>query len=425
MAEIVSSNVSNSLTDGYGRRSLNLSAAVVGGRGAGVEIGSVNRLVDRGILADRRLADASLGGFEFLVSTMGRVEDIIGGVGDTNSISARIVNVEAALIDAASDPSSDVRLMSLGTSLKDLANGLNAASRDIQSLRVDADTAISGQVDQLNLSLSQVEQLNKDITSARLSGIDPSGLMDQRQVVIDKIAEIVPIRELDRDNGQVALMTPSGETLLDDGIGKLSGGTLGAAFQTRDVELVSTQNGLDEIAADLISRFQNPAVDPTLVAGQEGLFTDGGAAYDPVNLSGLSGRISLNALVDPAQGGASTNLRDGLNSVTPGASGDATLLQALSAALSSPMASGLDLTLQSAAGRASNFEASTGAHRLNFEAELSFSNARWSSLKEAEAAGGVDTDYEMQMLLRVEQAYAANARVVQTVESLMQRLMEI
>jgi len=46
-------------------------------------------------------------------------------------------------------------------------------------------------------------------------------------------------------------------------------------------------------------------------------------------------------------------------------------------------------------------------------------------LTEAEAAGGVDSDYEMQMLLRVEQAYAANARVIQAVETMMQRLMEI
>lgn len=462
MAEVVSSNVSNSLTEGYGRRSLNLSSSVVGGNGAGVEIGSVNRHVDRGILADRRLADASLSGFESLVSTMGRVEDAVGRVGEGGSISSRIVDVESALIDAAADPSSAIRLSSLGDRLNDLAGGLNAASKDIQNLRVEADASIASQVGILNTSLAQVEQLNKDITSARLSGIDPSGLMDQRQMVVDKIAEIVPIRELDRNNGQIALTTPSGETLLDggakvfgfvanpvitpdmtlasggltgitldgvqvaaDGVGKLSGGTLGAAFQARDVELVSAQAGLDSIAADLITRFQDPAIDPSLSVGQAGLLTDNGAAYDPVNHTGLASRIALNAAVDPAQGGTLTNLRDGISAITPGASGNATLLQALSGALSSSRASGSDTTLQNAAGRASNFETQTGVQRLNFEAELSFSNARWSSLKEAEAAGGVDTDYEMQMLLRVEQAYAANARVVQTIESLMQRLMEI
>ncbi|MCF2871588.1 flagellar hook-associated protein FlgK [Octadecabacter sp. G9-8] len=462
MAEVVSSNVSNSLTDGYGRRTLNLSAAVVGGRGAGVEIGSVNRHVDRGIIADRRLADASLSGFETLVSTMGRVEDVVGSAGEIGSISSRIVDVEAALIDASVDPSSATRLSSLGDRLNDLTSSLNTATKSIQNLRVEADASIASQVDTLNTSLAQVEQLNKDVTSAQLSGIDPSGLIDQRQMVIDKIAEIVPVRELDRDGGQVALTTPSGETLLDgkakvfgfvanpvitsdmtiastglsgitldgaplsaDGIGKLGGGTLGASFQVRDVELVTAQDGLDAVAADLILRFQDTSVDPSLSAGEPGLLMDGGLAYDAMNLTGLAGRIGVNAAVDPAQGGALTNLRDGINATTPGPSGNSTLLQALSTALSAPIASGADPTQKSAAARAADFEASTGAQRLNFEAELSFSNARWSGLKEAEAAGGVDTDYEMQMLLRIEQAYAANARVLQTIDTLMQRLMEI
>lgn len=462
MAEVVSSNVSNSLTDGYGRRSLNLSALTIGGRGAGVEIGSVNRHIDRVVLADRRLADASLSGFEQLVSTTGRVQDVVGRVGEGGSISSRVVDVEAALIDAAADPSSSLRLSALGDRLNDLTKGLNEASRNIQSLRVDADGFIADQVELLNTALTQVEQLNADITHSRNSGVDQSGLLDQRQRVIDQIAGIVPVRELDRDGGQVALMTPNGEILIDgrakifdfienpvitadmtfaggglmgltldgtsiaaNGIGKLSGGTLGALFQSRDVELVFAQDGLDVVAADLTLRLQNPNVDPTLTSGQTGLLTDGGSVFNPANTAGLAGRISLNVAIDPSQGGALTNLRDGLNATAPGPSGNASLLQSLSAALSAPQSTASDPTLQSAAGRAASFEAETGRQRLSFESELSFANARWSSLREAEAAGGVDTDYEMQMLLRVEQAYAANARVVQTVETLMQRLMEI
>jgi flagellar hook-associated protein 1 FlgK len=101
------------------------------------------------------------------------------------------------------------------------------------------------------------------------------------------------------------------------------------------------------------------------------------------------------------------------------------LLQSLSAALSAPLSTAADPVQASAAGRAASFEAATGTQRLNYESELSFANARWTSLKEAEAAGGVDSDHEMQMLLRIEQAYAANARVMQAVETMMQRLMEI
>ncbi|AKS47783.1 flagellar hook-associated protein 1 FlgK [Octadecabacter temperatus] len=462
MAEVVSSNVANSLTEGYGRRSVNLSSAVIGGAGAGVQIGSVTRHVDSGIIADRRLASAGLGGYETLVSTMNRIQDVIGEVGSTDSISSRIVAVESALIDAGSDPSSNINLSALAEKLSDVATSLNTASNNIQSERVRADSSISDQVGRLNTALSQVEQLNKDITNAKNSGYDPSGLMDQRQLVIDEISEIVPVREIDRTGGQVALMTPSGETLLDgeakvfgfiqnavitpdmtlqsgglsgitldgqpiatDGIGKLAGGTLGATFQARDSELVTAQQGLDAVAADLISRFQDPNVDPTLAVGQAGILTDAGAVFSVTNTTGLSSRISLNASVDPTVGGATTKLRDGLNATTVGPSGNASLLQAISGALADPRSTSTDSIQQSAAGRASNFEGEMGSTRVEFESEVSFANARWSSLKEAESADGVDTDYEMQMLLRVEQAYAANARVIQTVETLMQRLLEI
>ena len=66
-----------------------------------------------------------------------------------------------------------------------------------------------------------------------------------------------------------------------------------------------------------------------------------------------------------------------------------------------------------------------GSHRLSAEQEESFASARWSSLREAELTGGVDTDQEMQSLLQIEKAYAANARVISTLDAMMQTLLEI
>lgn len=462
MAEVVSSNVSNALTEGYGRRSLELSAASIGGRGAGVEIGSVTRNIDAGIIADRRLSDASLGAYEYLVSVMGDLEEIVGRPGEGGSIADRIVAVETALVDAASDPASDLRLDALKGSFSALTSGLNDAAKSIQDKRADADATIATLVSDLNDNLVRVERLNADITYSRNSGNDPSGLMDERQRIIDRIAEIVPVKEYVRDGGQVALMTPSGEMLIDgkakqyqftanpvitadmtvasgglsglmrdgvaisgDGIGKLSGGALGAAFRARDLDLPGAAAGLDQIAADLITRFQDPAVDGTLLAGDAGLLTDAGAAYDGTSLEGLASRITLNDAVVPSSGGSLSVFRDGLNATVIGPSGNSALLQALSAAISDPRSVGLDPSFQSAAGRAASLMAEVGNDRLALETELGFENARWTSLKEAEAAEGVDTDYEMQMLLRIEQAYAANARVVQTVDSMIKQLLEI
>ncbi|MEL6958426.1 MAG: flagellar hook-associated protein FlgK [Pseudomonadota bacterium] len=462
LAEVVSSNVSNSLTEGYARRSLELSSVSVGGRGAGVGVGSVFRHVDRGILADRRLADAALNGAETVVSVLGRVEDIIGSPGSGQSISDFIVQVEAAFIDAGSNPSSDVALSTLNNSLRSLTDRLNIASDEIQRMRLDADQSIEEQVERLNLNLQQVEQLNSDIFKIGTTGGDPSVLMDERQRLVDQISEMVPVREMDRGSGRIALMTPAGEMLIDgraksfgfvantfvtpdltlssgalsgvtfdgvplasDGVGRLAGGTLGAAFQARDEDLVVAQESLDRIAADLTLRFQDPTVDPSLATGDPGLFTDGGAAFDSADTVGLAGRITLNANVDPEQGGLPSRLRDGLYAATIGPVGNSGILQSYASALGATSTTSSDPVQRSAAGRAAMLESGLGQQRLDYEAELGFATARWSTLKEAEAAGGVDTDFEMQMLLRVEQAYSANARLIQTVESMLQTLMEL
>jgi flagellar hook-associated protein 1 FlgK len=75
---------------------------------------------------------------------------------------------------------------------------------------------------------------------------------------------------------------------------------------------------------------------------------------------------------------------------------------------------------------ASEIAASAGSIRAQEEAQWQGSVAYSSALLDAERAEtGVDTDAEMQNLILIEQAYAANARVIETVSAMIDRLMEI
>jgi len=463
MAEVVSSNLSNVLTDGYGRRQVNLSAQSVGGRGAGVSVDGIARVVDRGVLAERRSAEAAQSRTTLLAETYGRLEMLIGTPGEAGSLEGRLAALEAALAASAIDPSSDIRLGDVVNRLKGVASTLNADQDGIMALRQEADAAIARQVDTLNTALKQVKTLNDDILNARLSGADATALMDKRQTVIDTIAGIVPVKEIDRGKDQVALMTPSGEVLLDGSartygfaqtgtimphmtygagmlsgithggtplpgttaVGKLGGGSLEAAFEMRDTTLVKAQTDLDAIARDLVERFQDPAVDPTLSAAVAGLLTDAGTAFDPLNASGLAGRIAVNAAVDPTEGGLLSRLRDGVAATTAGPVGNAAQIEAWLDALKAPRALASGGMATTAAGHATRFTSGISAGRVTADEEQAFDSARWSTLREIELGGGVDTDQELQMLLRVEQAYAANAKVVQTIDSMVRTLMEI
>ena len=61
--------------------------------------------------------------------------------------------------------------------------------------------------------------------------------------------------------------------------------------------------------------------------------------------------------------------------------------------------------------------------RLDAETEASFTSARYGALQYLELGAGVDTDRELQDLLLIERAYAANAKVVQTVDDMMKILL--
>jgi flagellar hook-associated protein 1 FlgK len=133
----------------------------------------------------------------------------------------------------------------------------------------------------------------------------------------------------------------------------------------------------------------------------------------------------VNAAIDPAEGGALFRLRDGVNASVAGPVGRGDQLDAWLDALAArrPLAAGG--TARSAAGHAAAASAEIGAARLAAEESTGFAAAYFNGLKERELALGVDTDAEMQALLLVEQSYAANARVIETIDDLFRRLMEI
>ena len=153
MAEVVSSNLSNALTEGYARRVLDVSSQAIGGEGGGVTIDGVRRIVDKGLIGNRRLADAALANQQPTLDALQSLESLIGTVDDAASLSGRLVAFEQALTTAAGDPASDRNLSSVVSALKSVTDKFNDSAREIQRMRQDADAMIARDIDQLNTSL--------------------------------------------------------------------------------------------------------------------------------------------------------------------------------------------------------------------------------------------------------------------------------
>ncbi|PTX57600.1 flagellar hook-associated protein 1 FlgK [Litoreibacter ponti] len=462
-AELVSSNVANAMTEGYGRREIQLGSSQTGTRGSGVRVLGIERMVNQAALSDRRLADAGASYSQSMASVHQVMERVIGTPEDEASLSAHIDRFNQSLITAAANPSSEPRLASVLESSKALAAKFNSASDEVSRQRESADKSIGNMVASLNEALSDVDRLNDEIRRQIFTTGDASGLMDQRQIVIDQIARIIPISEVARDDGQVALVTPNGTTLVDadaaqftfsvtpvitpdmtlasgalsgltltgaasqsgTALDAISGGSLAAKFEIRDTELPRVQDDLDALAADLIDRAA--VADPSLSAGVPGLFTNSQSLAGSPYVEGLASRLQVNAAVDPSQGGALWRIRDGVEAGASGASDDNTRLSALvdAMAASRQPVGGAFSDAGSASALASDLASKTGQARFLAEQRQGFEASKVQAFSEALQGFGVDTDQEMQKLLLIEQNYAANAKVIQTIDDMLQSLLRI
>ncbi|MCC5970370.1 MAG: flagellar hook-associated protein FlgK [Pararhodobacter sp.] len=460
--EVISANVANSMTEGYASRLMTLSSAVIGGVGGGVRIVGVDRQTDPILAGLMRQASGATAGTGAQFEFWSRIEQAIGLPGDPHGLTGKVATLENALISAAARPDLDHRLAAVGDAASDLTRQLNQLEHQVQTLRQNADASIGHDVEALNIGLERVAKLNSDIVKLQAQGQHPLGLMDERQKLIDSLSEIVPIREFQHPDGRIALYTEGGHLLLDskpavlaftpspgmdatmsvgagtlsgltvNGIalsmspsGPMAGGRLAANFAIRDVDAPAAQLALDQIAENLILRFEDTATDPTMTPGQPGLFTDLGLPLDPASSVGLAGRIALNSAVQPGAGGDLWKLRDGLGAVAPGPVGGEAQLQRWVEALQRLLPGATGSASRSFADSVGQTISGISQARQATEDRASYAQAYSGELKQQALAMGVDVDSEMQRLLLVEKAYAANARVLQIADDLLRQLLEI
>lgn len=462
-ADLVATNVANATTPGYVRRSLTVSETILGSQTAGVQVISVDRSQNEILTTERRNLSSDQAQADILSTRWGALSQRIGDDIDSSALFQNLNSLQSAIDEAVLSPESATHANTVVQSANNLVQEFNALSDLITQERWRAEGDIEEGVTIVNQSLQQVERLNKQLSGIDRTTAQAAALFDERARVIDQIAEYLPVQTADGPSGTVDVLTVEGVFLLAgtareiefdrvnaigpnitlgngllsglsvDGTditpganayGAVSSGKFAALFTLRDTDLPTLGAQLDVMAQDLINRFSDPTVDPTITPGDPGLFLDADATAG----DGVAGRLRLNALVDPDQGGAVWRLRDGLGAAAPGPPGNNTILSNLSGAFDT-------VTNVSVTGLQGGFVYSdlvaqlgslTGQQRIQNESVLSSISLQYQTIKEAEAREvGVDIETEMQDLLIIEQAYAANARVIQAASQMLTELMDI
>ncbi len=340
---------------------------------------------------------------------------------------------------------------------------LNDGTDAIQKFRADTDGQIATAVGDLNSLLAQFKDVNTAIVSGTRSGTDISDALDQRDALLKKIGEYVPISTFTRGDNDMMITTADGTTLFEtiprsvsfqptasyaagdlgnaiyiDNV-PLKAGTVGNAsgklaglVQLRDNVTVTMQAQLDEIARGLIGAFAEKAPPNPDAAG---LFTPGNASTVPGALTdGLAGKIQINVLMDPSAGGNVTLLRDG------GANGTAYVVNPTGGASYADQlieyGQRLDdkMTFSPDAGIGTDVSVTAySANAIGWFEGIRQQASTAADAKEALATRtadalsnntGVNVDTELSLLLDLEHTYQASARILNSVNQMLDALME-
>ncbi|TPL86369.1 flagellar hook-associated protein FlgK [Mesorhizobium sp. B2-3-13] len=457
---VVTRNVADADNPNYSRRIALVTSTTPGARSVDVQR-AANDLLFRQNLG----ALSAYAGQNALYSGMDQLDVSVNGVDNASSPSTAIANLQQALQLYATSPSNQ----NLGSSVIDAARqvvrSLNEGSKAIQDFRTQTDGQIDTAVKDLNSLLNQFQDANTAVMSGTRSGTDVSDALDQRDALLKKIANYIPVSTFTRGDNDMVITTGDGTTLFEtiprtvsfapssgyaagstgntvyidnvpvsagSGGNTTASGTIAGMLQLRDGVASTMQSQLDETARGLITAFAETAPSMPNAAG---LFTWSGAPAVPAAgtlVDGLAGTIKINAAMDPSTGGNPTLLRDGGANgaayvANTGGASYSNLLVAYGDQLDKPM------TFDSSAGiSATSSVADYAANSIGWLQGVRQQASTAADAKEALAqrsadalsnATGVNVDQEMSLMLDLEHTYQASARMMKTVDDMMTALL--
>ncbi len=425
--DVASGNVANASTAGYTRRSVigQATGAPVApalwsrwdGAGSGVEASRVDRMVDP-LLSSRARTEHSTSSF---LSTRGtsltRLETSLAEPGD-NGIAAALDDVKAAWHDVANAPGDSASRSQLLSRAETLRSTIAAQGDAVSNEWSDQRSRIDALAQEVNQVTGQIADLNKGLRAANNAGTDASTLLDQRDVLTLRLAELTGAVTKVNDDTTVEV-TLAGQSLVSGNTANqlavsgspdlagaagdplavsvdgtdvvLTGGEVGAAQRLLITDLPGYQAKLDSFVAEMV----------TAVNDKHALGVDrNGAAGGPF-WSGTTASTLTLAIGGPDQIAAADAVKGGLDNTNADAIGNLDM----GSSTYRDMITAFGVTVSSAQ------QVSTTQDALTAQVDAS-----------REAVSGVNIDEEMVNLLAAQRGYEGAARVLTTMDSIIDTL---
>jgi flagellar hook-associated protein 1 FlgK len=482
---VAADNVANAQTPGYTKKTL-AAVAEWSGVSGGVRTGTATRDVDTAIIDQMNRSGGTLAGAQAREEILKTVEMAHGQTSGGDGIGDRVAALKATFLQLQADPASAGQQGNVLLAAGQVTDRIQAVSGAITDARQQSQDGIVNEVNAANAAIRRIGDLTEQIRSQKASGLSTANLEDQRDQAIAGLSESIPVRALRSADGGVALTTLGGQSITIPSRGdpfstsgatmtpgtfygsgggippitlygtdvtrQIQGGRLGEYVTLRDTTLPRYQAETDLAAANLAARMEGQGL--RLFTDGNGTVPDPTQAYAGSSLVGFASRIGVN----PAVQANPALLRDGTHTVAGSATGPSafapngsggpasfdTLVkrvvdfsfgaQAQSGVGWPPISTsglGPDGTLsspfvapQTIEGYAANVTATQTADRAAATQSVADAKLIDDGLTTRFAArSAVDIDQEMSNMVTLQNAYAANARVISTVQAMWDALL--
>lgn len=269
--QTTSHNISNINTPGYSRQRVNQSASSpysmpgknsnfgAGQIGTGAQIDDVTRIRNSFYDYQYRSESHQYGNISVKYEYFKNIEGIFNEPSDT-AISSSLNSFFNSWSELSKDPqSSGVKSVVIENG-KYLSNSINSAFKRLESLEEGLDKQSEYIMDEVNSMLSQLDKLEKNIKIIQGSGKSPNDFLDQRDQLLDNLSFKLNINDKDVKATLKKAYDANGKVTLDDltksGV-KISGELEGTLSMKQEIN--KYKDGLKQLANTITSNVNKAA----------------------------------------------------------------------------------------------------------------------------------------------------------------------
>ena len=440
--DVTANNIANVNTEGYSRQRLNMEqnepVYYEGGTlSTGVQANRViQRVYDRFLAAQMAAAASQEGRWDAQLETLEKAElmfDDASGYG----LNGALNEFWRSWQEVANNPSGYTERAALLANAESLTMVFNKLSQDLTQVQADSDISITGTVADINSLTGEIAELNLKIAEVEAGSLHSANdFKDQRDLKLKELASLIDVNSFEDADGYLTVISSGGHTLVD----RVSSWSLttnpnGNGFQdvywesssgvqqniTGDISTGKLKGWIearDTIIPDYLTRLDDMAVamaNGVNLQHNSGLDLNGAAGLDFFSPVTGAADITVNSLIQSdtslvAAAAATENVPGGNSNAIALAEIQHQLLMSGNTATLGDFYNGL----VSDVGRFVAQAQVNGDHQSTVSLQLSTYR---------EEVSGVNMDEEMVNMVQFQSAYNAAAKLVGTVDEMLEALM--